>query len=320
MNLPKRYRVLPYAVDLRVPAFREMDRYWLRTYAPEAVDSDRWFADFADRVASAVGKEFLPICRLGDGEYLFLLGFQPPTLRQGIAYPFHFARWLVSRHRPRPELRAGGTHARRSLYGSGRYSVSEVTEIRSVYSTALKMIANRGIIAADLSFCSVPFQEHYFPALRAWLKNHDIQLSLTNYVPFYFVYALLTGSSRGRIFGGKRILVVHSAAGAKQHAIEKALLDNGAAEVVWHRISPERSLYDVVPVARLAGRVDVCVFGAGIGKPALLAQLEGLGVPCIDAGYVMEVWADPSVAASRIFTCPDRGTIEARPGGAAERS
>jgi hypothetical protein len=66
-------------------------------------------------------------------------------------------------------------------------------------------------------------------------------------------------------------------------------------------------LYDVIPVDRFAGEVDVCVFGAGIGKPAVLAQLEVLKVPCIDAGYVMEVWADAGVSSSRIFTCPDSG-------------
>lgn len=304
-DLPRRYRVLPHAIDLRIPDFRAMDRFFLRTYAPAVVCSETWFAEFVDRVVGAIGTEFLPICRLGDGEYLFLLGFQPPTRRHGVSYPLHAARWLISKWRPRFGLRAGGTHAKRSLYGSGRYTVSEVAAIRDVYGQALESIARRGIIAADLSFCAVPFQDHYFPAFRAWLDRHGIELTLANYVPFYFVYAMLTGPSRRRLFDGKRVLVIHSATGSKQRAITNSLLGNGAAAVCWHEITAERSLYDVIPVDRFAGEVDVCVFGAGIGKPAVLAQLEALKVPCIDAGYVMEVWADPGVSSSRIFTCPD---------------
>ena len=99
--------------------------------------------------------------------------------------------------------------------------------------------------------------------------------------------------------------MIHSATGPKQDAIKSSLIREGAKEVLWHAISTSRSLYDVIPVEQFVGAVDLCVFGAGIGKPAILAQLEPLGVPCIDAGYVMEVWADPSVAQSRIFTQPD---------------
>jgi hypothetical protein len=66
-----------------------------------------------------------------------------------------------------------------------------------------------------------------------------------------------------------------------------------------------------VPVERFIGKVDLCVFGAGIGKPAILSQLKPLNVPCIDAGYVMEVWANSSVASSRIFTAPDDLLVEA---------
>jgi len=151
----------------------------------------------------------------------------------------------------------------------------------------------------------VPFQEGFFPALKRWLTSNGIQLTRENYVPFYFVYALLTGPERHRVLSGKRVLVIHSATGPKQDAIKSSLIREGAKEVVWHTISTDRSLYDVVPVDRFVGAVDLCVFGAGIGKPAILGQLEPLGVPCIDAGYVMEVWADPSVAQSRIFTQPD---------------
>lgn len=304
-NLPQRYRVLPYAIDLRVPGFTAMDRYNLRTFSPEPIDSAAWFSELVVRVESAIGRTFLPIVRLADGEFLFLLGFQPPTPRVGMTYPLQWMRWWLAKWKPRRQLRAGGTHGNRPLYASAKYTTDELDGIREAYGRVLDRVADHGLIAADLSFCAVPFQDHFFPALRAWLDARSIQLTMDNYVPFYFIYALLTGPERHRLFPGRRILVIHSATGTKQEAIKASLLHEGATEVLWHGISPDRSLYDVVPVDRFVGAVDLCVFGAGIGKPAILAQLEPLGVPCIDAGYVMEVWADPSVARSRIFTQPD---------------
>jgi len=304
-NLPPRYRVLPHAIDLRVPGFAAMDRYNLRTYAPDLIDSAAWFSQVVDRVESAIGRCFLPIIRLADGEFLFLLGFQPPTPRVGLTYPLQWMRWRLAKWKPRRQLRAGGTHGKRLLYASAKYTTKELYGVREAYGRVLGNVAGNGIIAADLSFCAVPFQDHFFPAFRTWLDANAIRLTMANYAPFYFIYALLTGPERHRLLAGRRVLVIHSATGQKQVAISRGLIREGVKEVLWHTISPDRSLYDVVPVDRFAGAVDLCVFGAGIGKPAILAQLEPLGVPCIDAGYVMEVWADPSVAQSRIFTQPD---------------
>lgn len=304
-NLAPRYHVLPHAIDLRVPGFAAMDRYNLRTYAPEPIDSTHWFSLVVDRVESAIGRRFLPIIRLADGEFLFLLGFQPPTPRVGVTYPLQWMRWWLAKSKPRHQLRAGGTHGNRPLYSSAKYTTEELDSIRKAYGRVLGQVAGNGLIAADLSFCAVPFQDHFFPAFRTWLDVNAIHLTIANYAPFYFIYALLTGPERHRVLTGRRVLVIHSATGPKQDAIKSSLLREGAKEVLWHTISPDRSLYDVVPVERFVGAVDLCVFGAGIGKPAILAQLEPLGVPCIDAGYVMEVWADPSVAQSRIFTQPD---------------
>jgi len=304
-NLAPRYRVLPHAIDLRVPGFTAMDRYNLRTYAPGCIDSAAWFFQVVARVESAIGRCFLPIIRLADGEFLFLLGFQPPPLRFGYSYPLRWLRWRLAKWEGREHLVAGGWHAGRELYTSANYLVREVRTVRDIYTRVLRQAAGNGLIAADLSFCAVPFQDHFFPALRTWLDANAIHLTMANYAPFYFIYALLTGPERHRLLAGRRVLVIHSATGKKQDAITMSLMREGVKDVLWHTISPDRSLYDVVPVDRFVGVVDLCVFGAGIGKPAILAQLEPLGVPCIDAGYVIEVWADPSVAQSRIFTQPD---------------
>jgi hypothetical protein len=181
----------------------------------------------------------------------------------------------------------------------------ELPDIRAAYDNEMWSVANIGILALDLSFCSTPFQEHYFEALGQWLKAVGINLTIDNYFPFYFVYALLTGPQRGRILKGRRVLIVHSAKGEKRRIIETALQREGVREILWHQISSTRSLFDTIKVDEFVGRVDLCIFGAGIGKPAILRQLHQLGVPCIDAGFVFETWANQEVANGRIFTKPD---------------
>ncbi len=151
----------------------------------------------------------------------------------------------------------------------------------------------------------MPFQQHYFPSLGRWLLRNNIALTSRNYVPFYFIYALLRGPRQQDILRGRRILVVHSAQGMKRKAITKSLQDCGAINVAWLEISGNRSWHDTLTISPYIGKVDICLVGAGIGKPKILNHLRPLNVPCIDAGYVFEAWADSAVAKFRAFMLPD---------------
>ena len=53
------------------------------------------------------------------------------------------------------------------------------------------------------------------------------------------------------------------------------------------------------------GKVDLVLVGAGVGKVNVLPQLEVLAVPCLDAGYLFEVWADPASGVERLYCIPD---------------
>jgi hypothetical protein len=114
------------------------------------------------------------------------------------------------------------------------------------------------------------------------------------------VYAALTGERSRELLAG-RVLVVHGADGRKRDRIERGLLAAGASDVLWHPISTSGSLHDVVDVDSFIGRVDLALIGAGVGKLAVLTQMTPLAVPCIDAGFVFELWADPSLAGQRPF-------------------
>lgn len=132
-----------------------------------------------------------------------------------------------------------------------------------------------------------------------------LALNEINYVPFYFVYALLRGPRAAGLLGGRRLLVVHSAEGAKRAKICQSLMDLGAAGIEWLGISPTRAFAEQLDVRSLGSRPDLCLVGAGIGKTRVLRQLEPLAVPCIDAGFTFEVWADADRQWDRPFMTPD---------------
>jgi len=301
--LPPSYRILPASVPFAVPGFLRQCSPTDRALAPEPVDCGEWFERFAARVEAAVGKAYLPVCRMSDGEFLLLFGHQPPSLR----YPWP--------RRLRVGLRQLATRIGQRFKGfraqtapgvsSGAMTLAERRAILPEVSRRYAAIAADGILALHLSYGVNPFQEQFFPAIGRWIRDQSIRLTTDNYVPFYFVYALLRGPTFRRLVGGRRVLIVHSATGAKRDAIAAAIRAAGADDVEWAAISPSRSFADTLDLSGLRHRPEICLLGAGVGKAMLFEQLRPLGVPCIDGGFSFEVWADPEKRWDRPFMVPD---------------
>lgn len=298
-RLPPDARILPYAVPLAIPSFGDEGK-GSNILAPDALACDRWYNDFVDRLVDALGRRFLPVTRMSDGEFHFCFGDRPPLSTEPLA-----RRLAETALQQLHGLGREGFTARTvGRYSSGSYSADEWKNARDVYARNLVGLARDGLLALHLSYGDRTFQERYFPALGRWLFELGVELTLENYAPFYFVYAALTGPRRSELLKGRRILVVNGATGAKQQAIVRGLEREGASEVRWLGISADRSLFDRVDPTEHVGRVDLAVVGAGIGKPNVLPQLAPLGVPCVDAGFVFEVWADPAAARERPFCKP----------------
>jgi len=83
--LPAAYRVLPATVPFHVPGFERQRNPDGVVFTPEAVDCADWFERFTTRVSNAIGTTYLPVCRMSDGEFLLLFGFQPPSIRLPMA-------------------------------------------------------------------------------------------------------------------------------------------------------------------------------------------------------------------------------------------
>lgn len=303
IELPPDYRILPETTPFWVPGFEQQRYPQAFTLAPEPVDCGDWFRSFAKQVHAAVGVSYLPVCRMSDGEFLLLFGFQPPSRR------------LSLKQRLRVRLAQAKTMLRQRLRGfraqtapgvsSGALSPKEMRSIVPVLSERYARIAHDGILALHLGFGGTPFQEHYFPAIGRWLDRQGVSLTLQNHVPFYFVYALLRGPEFPKLVAGRRLLVVHSAEGAKREAILRSLETAGPRGIEWLPISPSRSFAEVLDLAKLREKPDLCLLGGGVGKAALFHQLEPLAIPCLDAGFAFEVWADPDRQFARPYMAPD---------------
>lgn len=309
-RLPRAYRILPHDVPLEIPGFARFAATGIRTLSPDGAPTAPWFDAFADRIEAAVGRVWLPVCRMSDGEFKLALGEQPWDLRAPLRTRVKH-RLVMVRNRL---LQTRFVAATRPGVSSGNYSRAEWRTLRKQYPAWCRAIADAGVLALDLSYYTGwSFnQERFFPALSRWLRRAGIAVTQRNYAPFYFVYALLLGDRGERLFRGRRVLVVHGATGAKRAAIEAAILARGASEVRWHTLSSGRAAFDRLDPREHLGRVDLALVGAGVGKPAILVQLAPLAVPCIDAGYAFEVWAEPECRWNRRFCVTDREYDPAR--------
>jgi hypothetical protein len=301
MSLPRAYSILPHDVPLQLPDFAALNSEFNRTLAPSNRKVPGWFDAFVARLVRARGREFLPVARMSDGEYMFAVGPQPPDIRLSPVVRIA-SRGLQTLR----SLRRRGTFVAgmRGRYHSGEYSRREWATLRAQFARDVREVSLHGVVAWHLTYGPRPFQERYFPALGAWWRKHGIHVTEENCVPFYFVYAALTGTRRRDLLSG-RLLVVNSAAGAKRQRIVQRLRDEGATQVFWLSLSARRSMLDRIDVTPYIGEVDLALVGAGIGKANILNQMRPLQVPCIDAGFVFEVWDDPARAVERPYCSPD---------------
>lgn len=303
-KIDKRSLILEELVPLIIPDFlKHSEPVAPNVLAFNKKTSEDWFLKFADEVEAKMGKEYLPIMRLSDGEYSFILGNIPTvTLNRGfLNSTFNILKYI------RSKIRNWGRFKALTFPGvpSGNYSRIEVTQVKESYAKYLKKIAGNGILALHLTYSVKPFQEQYHYPLQQWLNRNQIPLHDGNYVPFYFVYALLRGNQKSRLLKNRRILIIHSATGDKKERIKKTLIKEDVNEIFWLSISPDRSLFDIIDINPYIGKVDLAIVGAGVGKANILTQLEKLKVPCIDAGYVFEVWADEDKKWLRPIMVPD---------------
>lgn len=303
-KIPKQSLILPYLIPHKIPGFTQHDKPYVAnvlTYRKQ--DSEKWFFEFVSKVENRIGKEFYPVMRMSDGEYNFLLGEKFPYFSGHSILDFLkiSVRYLNKKIFNKNKFSAATAPG----ISSGDYTRGEISSLKEKIGLQINHIAKKGVLALHLTYPLKPFQEHYHKPLNQWFKQNNIVLDENNYVPFYFVYALFRGEEKPRILDGRTVLIFHSAQGEKRKKIIKELKNEGVERVIWHEISRNRSLFEKIELKPIYFDADIALIGAGVGKFNILVQLETLKIPCIDIGFIFEVWADKKKKKDRVFMIPD---------------
>ncbi len=302
-----------YITDLRIPGF-------LKSVPPGSVGqldlirrtSFEWYSSFLSEIDSAIGKRYLPIYRMADGEFIFCVGRRLDLLPVGATWQQKI-RHIVKAACP-PFILEFLRKPKGGLLNE--YDVSQKKRVeeevaigksksgREHYLRCIRTVSTNGFLALHFTRSPGRFSEQYYPLMCKWFDANDIQLSEQNYAPFYFIYALLCGPDAKRIIQERRILVVTSANTEKRDAIRSSLHKLGASNVEFIHVSPTKAILDRIDLSNLHGKVDIALVGAGIGAVNILEQMRSLHTLCIDAGFFIEILANHHMR-SRIFTIPD---------------
>lgn len=292
---------LIYVTDLRVPGYlKAVPENKISQLDFIERSSLVWYQEYLSEIMSSMGKRFLPIYRMADGEFIFCVGPYPDhldadsSLRGRIRHVINTVRYWIKRN-------AGSSME--TCWGES-YSGKDLKKLRQHFIKSIKEVAQSGKLAIHFTRSPEQFSEQYFRPVCDWLKNEKIPLSIGNYLPFYFVYALLCGPDGKRLMQGKNVLIVTSADEEKKSRICSGLIAMGVGNVQFLTISSNNALIDLVDLSGLDRKIDLALIGAGIGSVNILAQLKPLNTVCIDAGVCIEIFADAKNR-QRIFTIPD---------------
>jgi hypothetical protein len=291
----KKSKILKNLIPFYIDGFynNEITGY---TLSNRNIDCNEWFNEFKRIILLNMSTKYLPICRLSDGEYTFISGNQPPIKNNLVAHYISNIKFAFNKLISNGNLNAATSKG----VSSGNYLKNEIDQQKSIYLENLKDISNNGILAMHLTYAEKPFQERFHYSISKIFKKSKIILNEANYFPFYFVYAYLQTVDFFESIKNKNVLIITGANDDKINIVNKYLMDKEVNLVRFYKISPNRSLYDNINLSDVnTVNFDICFVAAGIGKPNILTQLKSLNCPCIDIGFMFEVWANPEQAYNR---------------------
>jgi len=237
---------------------------------------------FVKRILDSVGRCYLPIYRMADGEFIFSL--KRYSRRNALFSRFNTGHPLFS-----------------TCWGEG-YSRKEIDLIFPAYIEHLRKIARHGMLAIHF----IESKEQSYAALikpmMEWFDEYAIEINETNYTSFYYLYALFSGPFRRELLENKSVLIISHTLPKKESAIRERLIHlEHMANVEFYNISPDKSFFDRIDLTSIRKRPDLVLIGAGVGSANIITQLEPLETACIDAGIVLDLFANPDLRFSRIF-------------------
>jgi len=299
---------LPYCIDFVIPGFeKSYPNGIFKCPSYSNSPSKKWFLSFVDRIKNTIGKEFLPVYRMGDGEFQICVGFHYRYRKKNEkiwhymlgkfrAVLLHYCKKILKRR----------ITFKKSGWTNADYTSEEIKSLKTNYQKQLRFIAKNGVLSLKFSYReSSGFTQQYIVSMVEWFKRHNIKLDYQNYIPVYFIYAMLTGPFRHEIYQNRRILVITSYDETKRKAIIEGLKREGVVNIQFIPLSKGRSMYDKIDLSLIQKPIDIVLVGAGVGSSNILCQLKPLNTVAIDVGYIIECLANPERKKERTFCCPD---------------
>lgn len=266
------------------------------TLSSSDIDIDKQYVSLVNRIQKSIGKSFLPVIRVSDGEFNLLLGDQPP----GPWWPIHIRIKKIIGVIKRKFINTK-SFSNAVYSGGNQVKTSEMESIRISAISGVKLIMKEGVLAAHLSLTNKPFQADYLLPFFSTLEENGIEINSTNIAPFYFIYPMVLSHYGDLLFENKSVMIIHSAKGKKKNSIINAVKARSASKIVWLSISHNNTFYDHLDVGNYLGKADIALIGAGVAKLLLVEQLSILNIPVIDIGFVFEVWYNPDLDVERPF-------------------
>ena len=232
---------------------------------------------FKEKVYNCIGKTFLPIYRMSDGEFKFCLG--KTSIKKKILSGLKISK------------NYSGT-----CWGES-YTKKEIKSVYPYFIKSLKKISEHGLLA--LHFLEAAGFERYAVYTRPmcdWFDRNEIELTESNYISFYFVYALLSGGDSLGLFKNRKILIITSSYGDNFARLEKELSSRYYSEVSFYEISRSKSLLEKINLKKIDRSADVVLIGAG----------SSLKTVCIDSGIFLEMLVNKNLNTSRLFLKENR--------------
>ncbi len=287
------------AVDLELQGFpRKNWHEGLQCILHSCSEVQERFDGFMEKLISATGRHYFPVYRMADGEFMFCLGWRRP-------FSHHPGRLdIIS------DIRVGLREKRNRLRGFGtmwgeHYTFFESVRARRALPDLVRAIARDGVLGLYFMRRGDLWGEQYILPMLKWFNRHGIELSRNNYLPFYMVYAALSGPWQKGLFSGKRVLVATGTNTARQIGIESGLKKAGVRAVEFLSISSSKSMFFRLNLSQISESPDLVLVGAGIGAANIIVQLKDLSVPVIDAGMFLECLIDPKRCGERPFLAPE---------------
>jgi hypothetical protein len=223
----------------------------------------------------------------------------------------------ISNKKPAPVVRfADGEYAfyAHSLKCNGLYqqaeSVSAIKKAMPTHIEALRFLSRSGKLAPLIFPGNVQLKRKSFfsfliksnvddSALRFmdFLLNNEIELTRSNYIPFYVVYAYLASDQFRKMMHGKTLCIIGSEYNEDfcQKWFDRCSSrpDIHFVKIPEQYIATQWFLSKEAVLKQIPADADLCLVGAGIG--ALLVCVDvahRFSIPAIDAGHILNMMND----------------------------